>query len=164
MFFTSSLLWAIQQKPLSVPLLVRSMRELSLRDTLFWFFSCHHNFLIISDAGFGKRLSRQLLWFYTVVQLSPSANTSLGGLTATRLTTRLFHSVSLRGPTAAKGTNPRVGTYRRDGRLEDAAGGPACLTVNLRGPGSLPHLVTRGVDAQGFDSRGIRSLKTATQP
>lgn len=89
-----------------------------------------------------------------MVQLSPSANTLLRGRTATRLTTQLFHRVPLRGPTAAKGTNPRVGTYRRDGRLEDAAGGPACLTVNLRGPGSLPHPATRGVDTRGVDSRG----------
>lgn len=38
MFFTSSLLWAIEQKPLSISLPVRSMRELPLRGTLFVFF------------------------------------------------------------------------------------------------------------------------------
>lgn len=53
--------------------------------------------LITPDAGFGERLSLQLLWFYAVVQLNPSANTLLGGLTGTRLEAQLVHGEQRRG-------------------------------------------------------------------
>lgn len=96
-FCTSSLLWATEQKPLSVCLSVsvRSMHELSLRDTLFVFFLAIAIFPPPPKQDSVSSYLSGYCGFYPVVQLRPSANALLRGLTGTRLATQLLRPIAL---------------------------------------------------------------------